>query len=226
MNGEIQQTGALVNKTLSVDYSSYCLYASNERDKVTFLIGTYAHEFFVEYETEPDDNRWHHIAGTYDNRNMKLYYDGWLVGELDMRESVHYDECPLLIGSNYDEGYGDYQFHGLIDEVRISDYPREFHHGVERFPDDQLPQEFAILNIYPNPFNSSTRISYALNDIMNVEIAVFDLNGQLVEVLDQGERTAGTHNLVWNAENIASGVYFVRLSTPTVKQTQKVLLIR
>ncbi|MCF7810774.1 T9SS type A sorting domain-containing protein [bacterium] len=88
------------------------------------------------------------------------------------------------------------------------------------------PATIQLNATYPNPFNSSTRISYDLNELMNVEVAVFDLNGQLVEVLDSGERNAGAHNLIWDAEGVASGVYFVRLSTPAVKQTQKVLLIR
>ncbi|NQU05877.1 MAG: hypothetical protein HQ568_07275, partial [Calditrichaeota bacterium] len=60
MTDDIPQIGALVNKVLAEDFASYALFASNASDEVVFLIGTEAHEFVVEYETEPDDNRWHH----------------------------------------------------------------------------------------------------------------------------------------------------------------------
>ncbi|MCF7810773.1 T9SS type A sorting domain-containing protein [bacterium] len=89
-----------------------------------------------------------------------------------------------------------------------------------------IPESACLHPAFPNPFNSSTTISYELNEMMNVEVAVFDWNGQLVEVLDQGEKVAGKHYLTWNAEGAASGVYFVRLSTSSVKKTQKVLLVR
>ncbi|MCF7810865.1 T9SS type A sorting domain-containing protein [bacterium] len=226
MSDWIPQTGALVNKTRDVEYSSFCLYASNERDKVTFLIDTDAHEFFVEYETEPDDGHWHHIAGTFDDRDMKLYYDGWLVGELDASEAIDYDNCPLLIGSDYAGGYGDYQFHGLIDEVRISDYPREFHHGVERFPDAQIPTEFAILNVYPNPFNSTATVRYSLSLPTDVSLTVYDPLGRSVVSLFKGYKQAGFHFTEIITNDLPSGLYFVRLEASDKVFTRKVMLIR
>ena len=88
------------------------------------------------------------------------------------------------------------------------------------------PSEFILLKYYPNPFNSSTSISYDLNELMNVEVAVFDLNGQRIAVLEQGERTAGTYNLTWNAVGLSAGVYYVKLITPQIKRTSKVTLIK
>ncbi|MDP8240829.1 MAG: T9SS type A sorting domain-containing protein [Candidatus Hatepunaea meridiana] len=89
-----------------------------------------------------------------------------------------------------------------------------------------IPSTIQLSIAYPNPFNSTTRISYELNDIMNVEVAVFNTLGQQIAVLDRGERAAGTYNLTWNADNVPSGIYFVKLNTSDFEQTRKILLVR
>jgi hypothetical protein len=90
----------------------------------------------------------------------------------------------------------------------------------------ESPSEFQLHAAYPNPFNSSTRISFDLPQSTNIELRVFNVLGRTVEVLKSGPTAAGHHALSWDASNLASGVYFVSLKTASHTQTKKVLLLR
>ncbi len=88
-----------------------------------------------------------------------------------------------------------------------------------------------IVRISPNPFNSTTTIRYSLAARQHVQLAVYNTFGQKVRVLDDRVKAAGFHTSVWNGRdfsgrNVASGVYFVRLTTQQTVQTHRMLLIR
>ena len=70
------------------------------------------------------------------------------------------------------------------------------------------PQEYSLSANYPNPFNPSTTISYTLPVTSNVKIRVYNLIGQLVAVLVNTVKPAGNHNVVFDASDLSSGVYF------------------
>ena len=90
----------------------------------------------------------------------------------------------------------------------------------------QILYSFQLKQNYPNPFNPSTVISYRLPRRAEVTVSVFDLQGRLVKILQNGMQTAGRHRLVFNAGNLASGVYIYRLRTEQFSQSRKMLLLR
>ena len=79
---------------------------------------------------------------------------------------------------------------------------------------------------YPNPFNPSTNISFSLPQDMHVNLSVYDINGRVVAELVNGMRSTDTYNVVWNATENASGVYFVKLAAGESVHTQKIMLIK
>ena len=89
-----------------------------------------------------------------------------------------------------------------------------------------MPTEVSLSPAYPNPFNPSTSLSYTVPQDGNVKLSVYDISGRLVENLVSSYQEAGSYNAVWNAANISSGVYFVRLSASSEMLTQKVMLIK
>ena len=89
-----------------------------------------------------------------------------------------------------------------------------------------MPTEVSLSPAYPNPFNPSTNLSYTVPQDGSVKLSVYDINGRLVENLVNSYQQAGSYNAVWNASNISSGVYFVRLSASSEILTQKVMLIK
>jgi|GEM_PF-682996 len=91
----------------------------------------------------------------------------------------------------------------------------------------QLPNEFKINSIYPNPFNPSTTISFQIPEMALIKVEIVNLLGQTVEVLYNDIIEAGSHNIEWNPSQIVSGSYFVRLNYDgESSQIQKVMYIK
>ena len=85
---------------------------------------------------------------------------------------------------------------------------------------------YSLSNNYPNPFNPSTKITYTLPERGNVSLKVYDLLGGEVAQLVNGEIEAGSYEIIFNANNLASGVYFYRLQAGSFVQTKKMIIIR
>ena len=89
-----------------------------------------------------------------------------------------------------------------------------------------LPKEFTLSPAYPNPFNPTTTLSFALPVISNLLLEVYDINGRLINKLLKSNMDSGYHSVIWNADNNASGVYFVKMVTPEFTKTQKLMLVK
>ena len=93
-----------------------------------------------------------------------------------------------------------------------------------------LPERFELGSNYPNPFNPSTFIPYQLPARMDVRLEVFNLLGQRIATLVDGEQPAGLHTVEWDAteaaaQAVGAGVYLYRLSGDLGKITRRMLLI-
>ena len=99
---------------------------------------------------------------------------------------------------------------------------------VESITDNShLPTEFKINNIFPNPFNPATTISYETPEIANIKIEVVNLLGQTVDVLIDDIVNAGSHSINWEPNTLSSGSYLVRVNyNGELNQTQKIMLVK
>jgi hypothetical protein len=89
-----------------------------------------------------------------------------------------------------------------------------------------VPAGFRLAPNYPNPFNPSTTIGYAVPTRSAVELTVHNTLGQLVRELASGEVEAGHHEVTFDAAGLSSGVYFYRLKAGNTILTRKMLLVR
>jgi hypothetical protein len=94
-----------------------------------------------------------------------------------------------------------------------------------------IPTAYALNANYPNPFNSTTNISFALAEDSKVYLKIYNLSGQLVKTLVDANLTAGTYTVSWDGTNgsedkVASGIYFYKLSAGSYSQTRKMCLIK
>jgi len=92
--------------------------------------------------------------------------------------------------------------------------------------DEKLPISFNLSINYPNPFNPVTNIEYSLPNLSNVSLIIYNLQGQVVTQLVDGEIPAGVHTVTWDASNFASGIYFYRLTAGEFEQTRKMVLLK
>jgi hypothetical protein len=91
----------------------------------------------------------------------------------------------------------------------------------------EIPQEFSISKIYPNPFNPSTTIEWTMKDFGSHRLDVYNTNGQLVEVISQGYTSPGYKQSTWDASNHASGIYIIRLVVDNnLISSNKVMLVK
>ena len=99
--------------------------------------------------------------------------------------------------------------------------------GVVTVEDEEaFSRSFNLYPNYPNPFNPSTTISFTLSKSSHISLLIYDIHGREVESLIEGIQPAGSHSIEWNASNLASGVYFYRLTAGEFIQTRKMILIK
>jgi plastocyanin len=89
-----------------------------------------------------------------------------------------------------------------------------------------IPGEFALSQNYPNPFNPVTNIDYDLPVDGKVNLKIYDISGREVANLVNEVQTAGYYTVAFNANNLASGVYFYRLISGNFNQTKKLVLLK
>ncbi len=97
---------------------------------------------------------------------------------------------------------------------------------VEEQRSTVFPRNLQLSPNYPNPFNSSTTISYSLPQPCNVDLRVFDLQGREISTLEQGYRRAGNYKLNFDGKQLSSGTYFLRLQNGKSQATQKMMLVK
>ena len=85
---------------------------------------------------------------------------------------------------------------------------------------------FELGRNYPNPFNPTTIVPFAMAEASHVSIRVYDLLGREVKVLVDGEMAAGVHEVVFEANNLPTGVYLIRMQAAGIVQTQRVTLMK
>jgi len=91
---------------------------------------------------------------------------------------------------------------------------------------DEIPVDFTLSEPYPNPFNGVTAIEYSLPRASTIKLAVYDMNGREVAVLAEGRVEAGAFRASWEAGNVNSGVYMIRLTHDGGSSSRKVILVK
>jgi hypothetical protein len=135
----------------------------------------------------------------FDSRNVEILLKG--AGKIDL------EDVQLTISDiNGDALYLSYSQSGKIYQVG--------------------PYRFEMAELYPNPFNPSTEVSFSLPMDGYVQLAAYDVRGKEVDVIFEGAQSIGQHSYTWNASNLPSGVYYIRLQAGAMVTSQKALLIK
>jgi len=97
---------------------------------------------------------------------------------------------------------------------------------METGAQSDLPSAFALSQNYPNPFNPITETKYTLPKDCYVRLNIFNILGQKVASLVDGEKKAGYKTVSWDAKGVASGVYLYRLQAGDFVETKRMVLLR
>ena len=83
--------------------------------------------------------------------------------------------------------------------------------GTLNISDNNLPEDFGLIKNYPNPFNPNTTIEYYLGESGMVTMNVYDVNGKLIDSIVNTYQVSGKHSIIWQPNNISSGMYYINL---------------
>lgn len=166
---------------------------------------------------------------------------------------IYGDWCEGRIWSLEDNGDGTYTNTLLTDEdFRISSFGQDENYELyvvalnftsrtkiykfEPVPtsveeSEQMARSFSLLPNYPNPFNPSTNIAYQLETETAFELAIYDMTGKRVRLLESGHKAPGAFTSIWNGRNdngelVGSGVYTIRLKSGDRQVLRKVTFLK
>lgn len=146
-----------------------------------------------------------------DESHPSLYYRMEMENALENEGEVPCTGVTPIVVADLDNGQ--------YEELVLADF-------TDAVEPSQAPVGFELNAPYPNPFNPTTTLEYTLERGARVELAVYNVTGQRVATLDEGLRGAGSHRVLFDAADLASGVYYARLSTGGETKSVKMALVR
>jgi hypothetical protein len=93
-------------------------------------------------------------------------------------------------------------------------------------PEAPIPDDYFLADNYPNPFNPTTLFKYGLPEDAHVVVEIYDILGRKVQTLVDEDQTAGYHEVSYNGNRMASGMYFFRMQAGDFNQIKKMMLLK
>ncbi|TKJ39859.1 hypothetical protein CEE37_11315 [candidate division LCP-89 bacterium B3_LCP] len=176
-------------------------------------------------------------------RALVNYQPGWTINRPDNWYPVSagwpggnyqwFVRTGVLPNVVWEEDYFDWSKAGAVDldfdfeaNMPTASFPNPFDKIITNTAELIVPEAFEVIGAYPNPFNPTTNISFALPADAKVLLSVYDVNGRLVTTLVDGHRNAGVHDVTFNASDLASGIYLYRLEAGEFNVTGKMVLMK
>ena len=137
----------------------------------------------------------------------------------------------VSIDTTYDSINGSLLF-GLIGGVESFTpvfVPGTIYYGITSDVGDNnrtVPERFALLRSYPNPFNSTATIEFSLSRPGDIELVICDITGAKVEIIKRSNLSVGKHSIEWDATIRPSGIYFAKLEAGKYSKTIKLVYLK
>ncbi|MBU1098071.1 MAG: T9SS type A sorting domain-containing protein [Bacteroidetes bacterium] len=194
----------------------------------------------LDSETELEKGKLYHVVAEYSGKDFELYLNGKLDAFSSHLGAISKTSINLTIGQVLPNN-NQYNFKGVLDDIRIYDYALPFQSIVELydFPtsveDDiktQIPDVSMLCQNYPNPFNPVTTIQYQIPAVrdavsgLKVTLKIYDMLGTEIATLVDGFKAAGYYKIDFNAAGLSSGVYFYTLKAGDYINTKKFVLLK
>ncbi len=192
----------------------------------------------LDSKTQPILDSLYNVTVLYDGSYVEIYFNGELDAFKQWSGNISQTSYGLTIGQ-YLPGDNNYNFSGILDEIRIFDYPlkpdsiKQYYDittGLQESTGTTIPVTSMIYQNYPNPFNGQTNIKFQINTQSHVRLEIFNVIGQRIAVLLDENKSPGYYNFHWDAKDsngnkLSSGVYLIRLNTGNYSFTKKMVLL-
>ncbi len=207
--------------------------------KIRWTIKTDAGIKDLDSETGLSTGTMYNAAVTYNGSDMEIYLNGKLDAFIEFSGLIMQTNIDLMIGQVL-PGNINYNFNGILDDIRIYDYALSrdeiqnlFGNPASVINDEKstIPSNNYLFQNYPNPFNLSTTINYQVNKTGIVILRIYNILGKLVRTLVNREENPGYNYIKWDGKNdnnqiVTSGIYFYKLQAGTFMQSKKLILLK
>jgi hypothetical protein len=172
------------------------------------------------------------LSGNPPNMNIEIFADVSDTGSVRTWTDFNGNYTLYVSDKLYNYNVGSWQLPPNYIAYSIVAHPGQtnvnLNFNLTDVENDQLvlPNEFSLLQNFPNPFNPSTMITYRLKEDGIVKLSVFNILGNEIETLVSEAKPAGNYEVTWNASNLPSGVYFYQIKAGSEVDTKKMLLLR
>ena len=177
------------------------------------------------------ENEWIFIAVFYDYNQSKLYMwndpEAAPIDTIDFNAPLFPNDEKLYIGTSGKDGYK--RFWGRLDDLRLSNKVADILDNttaIDLINKSTHPYNFILNQNYPNPFNPKTTIKFSLPENGFTTLDVYNLAGQRVTNLINGEIAAGEHQINFYANNFSSGIYLYKLQQGNISEIKKMILVK
>jgi len=179
------------------------------------------------------DKDWYIITQQWNKETIKQRFSIGVLESAAYRLQIRLPEIEGLVAQIWDnknQRWLQLTEQGVDIYLLEGEHPFELYLGSEpqiaKLAQEMLPTQFELQNNYPNPFNPTTTLRFALPQPNKVQLTIYDVMGRKVSTLISKQMEAGYHNIDWNASHLASGVYIVELIAGSQRRTQKIALIK
>lgn len=138
------------------------------------------------------------------------------VKEREIRSDIETKASLTLVDASFSDPYGRLLPVGEVASVQ----------GVQTSGEVDIPRVFKLEQSCPNPFTTRTTISFSIPKDAWVTLKVYNLTGQLVEILVDEPMSIGYHKVDWDARDVPSGLYFYRIQADEYTATKRMIIIR
>ena len=212
---------------------------SISNNRLRFTIKTINGIVDLDSETLLNKNTLYNVTAIYSGSEIEIYINGQLDSFVFWSSDLLSTDYDLVIAQTI-PGDNNYNFKGVLDDVRIYDYALslnkieelyDFSTSLEYENNMAIPSSTRLFQNYPNPFNGLTQISYNLKNTSEVKLTIYNLLGQkLINIVDE-YKNPGRYSVSWDAKDdggnqLASGIYFIRLKANNVIDTKKIILLQ
>lgn len=192
----------------------------------------------LDSESQLELNKFIHCVVNYNGKDAELWINGELNSFASWAGKLQLSDIDLTIAQMLPTN-SNYNFKGIIDDVRIYDYalmPREIYelYDIPSSLKENNPlinsKEIFLYN-FPNPFNSSTEIIYKILQQTKIQLKVYDILGKEIKMLINEVQSPGIYEIKWDGKNnygnlVPSGIYFCILRTNQNVNIIKLILMK
>ncbi len=207
--------------------------------KIRWTIKTDTGTKDLDSETELELDSLYNIAVTYSGLDMEIYVNGKLDAFANFSGLLLQTNIDLMVGQVL-PGNSNYNFNGLLDDIRIYDFALSREEIQKLFgvttsvngeKNSLIPANNFLFQNYPNPFNLNTTINYQITKTGNVVLRIYNILGKLVKTLVNNVKSPGYYTVVWDGKNdnsqiVTSGVYFYKIRSGQFTASRKLILLK